>query len=71
MNGIVVFYYRMHYFKKRGRIFYKICGQKCDRCRSDIYELPLWYPEEAQKVSKERTSLFLSLLLRSIVSVLR
>ena len=34
-----------------GEILYKVAGQKCDRCSPAKYEMPLWYAEEAQKVS--------------------
>lgn len=51
MYGVVVFHYRWNKKLQQGQIMYKMVGQKCNgNCASDWFELPLWYPEEAQKV---------------------
>lgn len=51
MYGVVVFYYRWNKKLLQGQILYKVAGQKCGGiCSSGVFELPLWYPEEAQKV---------------------
>lgn len=50
--------YNSHYNEGNGRwadqgfgeIVYEVAGQKCSRCNPDIYETPLWYNDEAQKV---------------------
>lgn len=51
MYGVVVFHYRWNKRSLQGQILYKVAGQKCGgSCSSEEFELPLWYPEEAQKV---------------------
>ncbi|XP_063888419.1 uncharacterized protein LOC135115504 isoform X1 [Scylla paramamosain] len=51
MYGVVVFHYRWNKKMLQGQILYKVVGQKCGgACSSEVFELPLWYPEEAQKV---------------------
>ncbi|XP_045609500.1 uncharacterized protein [Procambarus clarkii] len=50
MYGVVVFYYRWDRNCLRGQIFYQIPGQKCGNCNPNDFEVPMWYPEEAQKV---------------------
>lgn len=51
MYGVVVFHYRWSKRSMQGQIFYRVAGQKCGgSCNSEGFELPLWYPEEAQKV---------------------
>lgn len=51
MYGVVVFHYRWNKRSMQGQIFYKVAGQKCGgTCKAEGFELPLWYPEEAQKV---------------------
>ncbi|KAG7174001.1 Receptor-transporting protein 3-like 2 [Homarus americanus] len=50
MYGVVLFYYKWDRRSHRGLIFYQVLGQKCGNCDPKEFELPLWYPEEAQKV---------------------
>ncbi|XP_076058513.1 uncharacterized protein LOC143035530 isoform X2 [Oratosquilla oratoria] len=48
MYGIVMFMYRQNF--EYGEIQYQVVGQKCSQCHPSTFEMPLWYPEEAQKV---------------------
>ncbi|XP_045106471.1 uncharacterized protein LOC123501602 isoform X2 [Portunus trituberculatus] len=51
MYGVVVFHYRWNKKMLQGQIMYRVAGQKCSgSCSSEWFEMPLWYPEEAQKV---------------------
>ncbi|KAK8721804.1 hypothetical protein OTU49_012578 [Cherax quadricarinatus] len=50
MYGVVVFYYRWDRQCFCGQIYYQIPGQKCKSCNPNEFEVPMWYPEEAQKV---------------------
>ncbi|KAL7639777.1 UNVERIFIED_CONTAM: hypothetical protein RMT77_009187 [Armadillidium vulgare] len=50
MFGVVVFFYSWNKEKSCGQIWYQVSGQKCGKCNPDTFEMPLWYPEEAQKV---------------------
>ncbi|XP_071549174.1 uncharacterized protein [Panulirus ornatus] len=50
MYGVVIFYYKLDFFHFFGQILYEIPGQKCRNCKPKVFEVPLWYPEEAQKV---------------------
>lgn len=51
MYGVVIFHYRWNVKKLKGQIMYKVAGQKCGGlCSSEGFQMPMWYPEEAQKV---------------------
>lgn len=48
MKGRVAFWFDLFYVY--GIVAFKLYGQKCDRCKTDRYEQPMWYPEEVTKV---------------------
>lgn len=48
MKGRVAFWFDLYYVY--GIVAFKLYGQKCDHCKEDRYEKPMWYPEEVQKV---------------------
>lgn len=48
MKGRVAFWFDLFYFT--GIVAFKLYGQKCDHCKGDRYEQPMWYPEEVNKV---------------------
>ncbi|KAK3865501.1 hypothetical protein Pcinc_028896 [Petrolisthes cinctipes] len=56
MYGVVVFRYYLDRAKHQGNVVYQVAGQKCRLCqKTEVtevkdFQLPLWYPEEAQKV---------------------
>lgn len=58
MYGVVVFRYNLNRTKHQGSVVYQVAGQKCRLCQKTEqtevkdFNLPLWYPEEAQKVSR-------------------
>lgn len=48
MKGRVAFWF--DFYCIYGIVAFKLYGQKCDHCKEDRYEQPMWYPEEVQKV---------------------
>jgi len=48
MKGRVAFWFDLFYVY--GIVAFKLYGQKCDRCKTERYEQPMWYPEEVTKV---------------------
>ncbi|KAI1297158.1 Serine proteinase stubble [Halotydeus destructor] len=48
MKGRVAFWVDLFYVY--GIVAFKLYGQKCDRCKTQRYEQPMWYPEEVNKV---------------------
>ena len=50
MYGSVTFYYKFYPSSSIGKIYYNISKQQCEKCPSNEFIDPLWYPEEAQKV---------------------
>ena len=51
MYGSVTFYYKSYPNYSYGKIYYNISKQQCEKCPRKEFIEPLWYPEEAQKVS--------------------
>ncbi|XP_047473395.1 uncharacterized protein LOC125028109 [Penaeus chinensis] len=50
MRGIIMFFYRWNWRLQRGQVLYHVLGQKCSACSPHTFEMPIWYPEEAQKI---------------------
>jgi len=61
MKGRVVFWFKLDVQRQSGSVFFKLFGQKCQKCLPEQFEHAMWYPEEVIKVS---TWLFLSLSLK-------
>lgn len=50
MKGRIAFWFNFAPFRGDGLIIFKLYGQRCDKCKIDRYEDPMWYPEEVHKV---------------------
>lgn len=51
MKGRIVFWFNLLQPNfDVGIVTIKLFGQKCEMCKQDLYEQPMWYPEEVTKV---------------------
>ncbi|KAF2364449.1 Zinc-binding domain, partial [Trinorchestia longiramus] len=51
MFGVILFFYCWNPVEKRGLVRFLLMGQSCNNCmKKNVFETPMWYPEEAEKV---------------------
>lgn len=52
MKGRVAFWFDLYTYNgySQGLVAFKLFGQQCQKCKSESYESPMWYPEEVFKV---------------------
>ncbi|XP_015791017.1 receptor-transporting protein 3 isoform X2 [Tetranychus urticae] len=52
MKGRVAFWFDLTAYSgySQGLVTFKLFGQQCQKCKSEMYEAPMWYPEEVFKV---------------------
>ena len=50
MKGRVVFWFKLDLHAQRGYVYFKLFGQKCQKCQPVEFEHAMWYPEEVTKV---------------------
>lgn len=50
MKGRVIFWFQAFPQHNYGVVYFKLYGQKCEKCNKKEFEDPLWYPEEVHKV---------------------
>lgn len=51
MKGRIVFWFNLLPPNFNiGIVTIKLFGQKCEVCKMEVYEQPMWYPEEVTKV---------------------
>ncbi|XP_053207955.1 uncharacterized protein LOC128392009 [Panonychus citri] len=52
MKGRVAFWFDLTNYAgyPQGLVAFKLFGQQCQKCKAEIYEPPMWYPEEVFKV---------------------
>ncbi|XP_067946762.1 receptor-transporting protein 3-like [Watersipora subatra] len=50
MKGRVVFNFQFNESSLTGIVFFRLFGQKCQRCTPETFEHAMWYPEEVIKV---------------------
>lgn len=59
MKGRIVFWFNLLPPNfNTGIVTIKLFGQKCETCKIEVYEQPMWYPEEVTKVIFQFFSVF-------------
>jgi len=50
MKGRVIFWFNLNAYALEGFVFFKLFGQRCQKCNTERFEHAMWYPEEVAKV---------------------
>ena len=50
MKGRVIFWIKFNPEQQSGTVYFKLFGQRCQKCMPETFEHSMWYPEEVVKV---------------------